>query len=814
VKVTKFRHSRTTQAGRGTSLLAIHVIGALGAAAAYADQTRTPGTQDAQPAVDTSTVALQEITVTARRREETLQSVPVAATVLGGQDLAQQNIRDLGEIDAHSPNMAFVGDSVGQGGTADFAMPGVTIRGQSGGDGTITSETAVGLYVDGVYIPRSNANFLDILDLERIEVLRGPQGTLFGRNTTGGAINLITRNPVPRTEGSVTVTAGSHGRRNMSATFNAPLAGDALAVRASIATEELADGVAKNFTTGRDDGTEDKTMARLSLLWRPASNVEVIVKGDWMEADNRPVPLQTASGVPGGTADQMIQLATGGTQGILDFVDSDFYSTYADHDVIHETKLKGLMSQITADFGAASVRLISAKRWHETYFKSDVDGTPFVVFHTDSRIRQQQHSQELHIFGTALDGALDWLTGVYYFEESATDDTVTNSLELFNPRNPSVDHRVADNESQSAFVHFSYDLPWIDRLGFFAGARYTEDRKKYASNGPRLGEYATEADALAVAPAGTFVVQAPDGTWNICNIPPNLTDTPGVCRSSFTDKFDAWSYNVGFDYQLLESGSHNAMGYLSFARGFRSGGRNTRAAGPGFPRYEPEYVRSYEVGVKASWFDRRLQTNLAVFLQDFTNVQQTAIIIQDGRAFSVVENAAEATIRGAELEVAAIPVRDLARPGDRVRLQLTAGYTDAEYDEFTDFGGPGNTLRDRSDEPYRFTPEWTYSIGAVYETPTQKGMFSARADWMWRDRVYFATTRDMPSLIQGGYGLLNARLSLSFDDPNVEISLWGKNLTDKEYKAAALDFGALGYTLYAPGSPRMWGADIVWHFGN
>lgn len=830
---------------------------------------------------------IEEIVVTARKREESLQTVPVAVTAFSSEELTGQISRDLADLSNLIPNFTGTGN----------------IRGLQDNIGLVTGDAAVGLYLDGAYLARSENRSVPIVAIERTEVLRGPQGTLFGRNTTGGAINIITKKPHGEFAGSAEFLVGNFGRNDYTVDLNLPLMGDELAARLTYESRNRS-GVENNLTTGQEVGQDDRNAFFGSVLWNPSDDLEVIVRGDWRTINNGNTRhnLTGFTGVteivggpnPGsanlskaildlsdGTSDAIFGpgavcpgtggfcfLGLGSSPGLIlidylggsptpdDFIvdfykDGKFGELHGNENEFLKREEWGVNFTATYDIdGNMGTKFIASYRDMNSENNQDIDGLPVTILQADLVEAQTQFQAEWQIYGTneIFGFNTEWIGGAYYFKEHGDDDSFSNALVGFNPFNPRFITGEANNNSVAGFGSLDIDL--MEDVTLNMGGRYTRDMKQLISRNS-IGAFPSAAAAGGLASAvsvftdagevGSFAFQTDktqfrddlgfeatggnkEGIWTICavNNSSDVLDTPGVCEATFRDKFDAFTWNFGLDWQAIDTADSSLLGYFNYSRGYRSGGQNLRDVF-GDNAFLPEYVRSYEVGIKSDWFGGNLRVNLAAFDLDYQNIQVTTIVNTAGGLSQLTGNAATATIRGFEGEVTAVPLPDTI---SGLTLRGTVGYQDAAYDDFPDrqpaidglpFHPVNNplVLIDRTDEPFTSTPEWNYSLSGIYNHSLDIGDLTLRADWSWNDVIHRSNTSRDVNLTSGkAYGLLNARAALQLLDPNLELALWCKNCTDKLYKSGAISFvNNLGPILSTRGELRTFGGEITWRFG-
>jgi iron complex outermembrane receptor protein len=753
---------------------------------------------------------IEEVIVTAQRREQYLQDTPVSVTVLSGEDLTSRMAGNLANVGDFVPNLDF--STATQSSRSSFVSA-VFIRGVGQTDFIVTSDPAVGIYVDGIYYGRTTGGVVDLLDIARVEVLRGPQGTLFGKNTIGGALNVVSEEPDEEFGGVAELTYGRFDLVKFRGTVNVPLA-DNLFGRVAISTKN-SNGYGKqlDFATGEETaklGKDDSIAGRARLRWLPTDSMEANLAFDYTRVREPQVPddiqaINPAAGLMG-LWNALVGFPSGQPYTPA-YLTPDDYTSYATGPNISELDLWGASLTLDWELGPHHLKSITAYRDMESLFSNDGDGSPTRNLGSDGvDLDQDQFSQELQLFGKSFDDRLDWLAGLYYFEESALEITsayvnpgIFQALEALpvligptgplgpcppppvvatlptpgplgcagNPNNIPLDldfHGTNDIEvtSYSAFGHANFAL--TDRWGVTAGLRYTHEEKTHDLEYMRLNS------GFIIAPAGTRT----KNSW------------------------DAWTPKAGLEFRPTD----NLMLYGSVSRGFRSGGFNGR---PFFREsvlaYDPEYLWSYELGVKSDWFDRRLVANASVFFNDYTDVQLTSNrATADGNVAIFTENGGEAEFKGFEIELQ-------ARPIERLDLIAGIGYVDAEFTKLN----PGVTVT--LDTVFPKAPKWDGNFSAQYTLPAGNiGTLSLRGDYAYRSR-YYNDTANTPGLVQDAFGLVNARIALEGSSQAWELAVFGTNLTDEHYITGGVGgLAAIGFNEVQYARPREWGVALTYRF--
>lgn len=699
---------------------------------------------------------IEEVVVTSRRREENLQDVPVSVQAFTASNLQMRSLDSLTAVGQNTPNLTF-GEQAQSGSSASV----VYIRGVGQADTLAAFDPGVGIYVDGVYLGRMTANDLDMMDIERIEVLRGPQGTLFGKNTNGGAISIVNKKPdvsADGVSGRFEVTGGSRNRRDAVANANIPLSRDVAALQVAVARRSQ-DGYSTRVD-GEQQADKDRWNGRIALLLKPSEDFEVLWNADVSSFNQgssayRLVAVREDSVVP-----TIYAAFTNARYDNRWVSNSDYFSNGTGPNV-NDGKLWGTSLTLTWDREWATVKSITSYRHSDIDSQIDPDGSPNTVLDVLESVRQHQFSQELQLTGEAFDDRLKWVTGLYYFNESALDKNDFNvALEFFGGAANFNQYLDIENISYALYSQGTYEL--TDKLNLTVGARGTYESKQVKRE-----------------QAGQQTV-APSGNW-----------------TSFLPR-------VGLDYRW----SDELMTYVSAAQGNKSGGFNGRAASVAeFNRFDPEKVWTYEVGMRSDWLDRRVRLNATLFYSRYSDMQiqlnasVTDPVTGQPVPFTIVGNIPSTEIKGAEVELTVVPVAGL-------ELGANAGLADGKYKRLIP-GAPVTT-----DDEFLNTPKVSYTLSAQYAADIGSSTLTGRIDYSHKSLIeYDYGNSDLVD--QPAYGLLNARLTLGVANTGLSFSLFGLNLTDEHYALAGHDDhqgGTLGFVLQQMGAPREWGLSAQYKF--
>ncbi|GAB7554262.1 TonB-dependent receptor [Novosphingobium sp. 11B] len=709
--------------------------------------------QDSAPAAQAAAEG-GDIIVTARRREERLVDVPIAVSSFSGDQLAKSGAVDITEIANVSPNVTLE-PSRGTNSTLS-----AFIRGVGQQDPVSGFEQGVGIYLDDVYLNRPQAAVLDIYDVERIEVLRGPQGTLYGRNTIGGAVKYVTKQLPQEFSFKVKGTYGSYDQADLIATASAPVS-DLIRVGGSVARLSRG-GFGKNLTTGQDNYNKDIWAGRASVdIGGYGEPVLIRISGDY---------TKDKSNARGGH-----RLIPGYVSGapVLD----DVYDTRGGlNDPRQVVEAYGLAINATAELtDALTFRSISSWRKDNSASPIDFDALPAVDVDVPAYYRNEQISQEVQLLWDD-GGMVQGLLGAYYLTAKADTDfdvrlfTALNGLTAFTRAN-------VDTNTFAIFGDFTFDF--TEQLSLAVGGRYTWDERKaqilrqnYLGGGsPVFGG----AGVPLGAPSTNFSGKA---------------------------KFDKFTPRASLSFKPTPD--HNI--YASYSQGFKGGGFDPRGVGvnapaatPGAPTdaeiadylsFQPETVDSYEVGYKGNFFGGGLYIAAAGFYMDYKDVQipgSAGCTVGGLPTFcGVITNAGKARFKGFELEANARLGRDLMSSGDRLSLSGALGYIDAQYKEY--IANIASTPTDVAQyRKVQNTPKWTASGTLAYSTPVGGGDLDLSTTYSYRSKVYQFEIPN-PYLDQKGFGLVDASLVYTAPGGRWSLGVHGKNLFDKRYKTSGYTF--------------------------
>ena len=766
--------------------------------------------QGAPPLQTDSGVKLQEVVVTARRQVENLQTTPVSVTAVSGQALDKLNITSLDKISQLVPNLSIVQSSGGLGGNTAF------IRGIGSSEPLLTTDSGVGQYIDGVYLGRIIGNNLDLVDVARVEVLRGPQGTLFGRNTTGGAVNVVTREPGNRFSVDEKVQYGSFNDWSTRTRIDTGELGNT-GLKASLAyLHHDRDGYvdSPNTRSSHDPGAID-TNAVFAKLHGSWDKLTLDITGDFDHDRGEREPFEIKAPYPAAAAyfsqspsfgGQPFQTPSGLDRN-YDYQDVGIQrnetsgaAATVQYQVIPQLALKSISSyrRFWASLPTNYTSALQGLVLNPTTFGVSVQ--PVSPFLAGQKVSQHQISQEFQALGKT--DRFSYVGGIYLFEEHVA-ETNTNYFTLalptsqlgFPPGSPAYVglnygqflQYSGDSSSAAAYGQVTYKPPILsDKLSITGGLRYTVDRKTLYQPGipvagPVSGSFAT--------------INASDSDLTL----------PAEASRDGRVEFHNLSYAATLDYQW----THNILTYGRYSTGYKSGGFDARAGentavGTSYPfTYSPEKATAYEIGIKNELFDHRLRANADVFYTKYDGLQIP--VYTGGNGFTPNANA---HYEGAEVELQAIPIQHLT-------LEASLGYTDAIYDQFTLLNpttGLVSNYANSSKFPY--VPRYTVHAGAQYDfAPMEFGQLSLRSDYAFTsERYFFANTLLNPmnnDIKDPGQNLLSARIILSdvkVDGVPVQFEGFVENLLNQDLLDSAIDFGSsIGIAGASYGQPRHFG---------
>jgi iron complex outermembrane receptor protein len=735
-----------------------------------------------------------EIVVTAQFRSQNLQDTPLAISAFDASALEAKNFETITDLTNSAPNVVMTpsGSTYGPGAT-------IFIRGVGQADSNFAFEPGVGLYVDDVYYGAVFGSQLDLLDLDRVEILRGPQGTLAGKNSIGGAVKMYTREP--GSGGSfLEATIGSRDRIDIRGVADFTIVPDRLYARVSGVTRHQdgylqrydfgcrnpgnSAGVQSTAASGGDcvvgtEGGKDYSAGRLALLWTPNDTIEVNLAAGMLVDNSEPaatklIALAVPPAAAGGTFDQSIFLTPAEEySNYATYITPPFTDQAGPHPatiwpVDNRLRAWDVAGSLDVELGEdLALTVISAYRHLEGRYSTDFDATPLGINTSTFTNSHKQFTQEARLNGSSFSNFLDWTVGAYYYKATS----YIEGADIIAPAAPfrSVfysDDRIP-SRSISGFVHGVFNL--TDALRLTAGLRYTDDEKTYFFR--RLNPFDTSQPSYTAQSA----INGAEG--------------------SFTG--DRWDYRINLSYDITA----DVMAYGQVSTGYRGGGVNPRPfVSQQVVPFEPETLTAYEGGLKTTFFDRALRLNIAGFVNDYKDIifNNNAPTVIDGVIISpqnsTPTNAGDARLQGFEVEATVQPL-------DGLTIDSSVSYLDFELKEIGAQGGtfPGITLA--SEAPY--ITEWKANAGIQYQAELgDYGTLTPRLDLSYQS-PFFNNIDNNPLGLVDGFTLLNARLAWETEEGDWGAVLSVTNLTDKFYYANKIRL-PIGITTGQVAEPRQW----------
>ncbi|MFK8048756.1 MAG: TonB-dependent receptor [Halioglobus sp.] len=724
----------------------------------------------------TNTAAqLEEVLVTAQKREQSLQDTPIAITAFDKAAIDTRGISDIQDLARFAPNVQIAESPAGSSGVT------IAIRGASTINPAITWEPVVGLYLDGVFLGKNLGGIFDIAELERIEVLRGPQGTLYGKNTVGGAINMITRLPSGEFGGQADLSVGNEGRAQGKLRIDTGSLGGFRASLAYLKSER--DGFYDNVDSDPFGGQNpfvnprssdefnnlDSEVWRIDAVLDVSENFSARYVYDHSERNQEPSKGQLTDvnpfafeGFGVGFLAPQLDLFTVSESDNASSISNDF-AQFENSETDGHALFLDYDAGTWGALGEVQLKSITSLRELDYEDSVDIDGSPIDFFHSGRDIEYEQFSQEFQMLGNTDN--VSYVLGLYYFEEEAD---VINPITFFglfgSPAD--VNEYGIDGESLALYGQAEWRPASMERLAITFGLRYTEEDKDQ------------------------YIVH------------PNASGTGFTFSEEDSDSWNNTSGSLIVAYDLADD--INLYGKVS--QGWKSGGFNGEApTGDAFLEgYDAEEVVSFEAGIKSRFADNKVQLNAAVFYNDISDLQVSVFLEGAGAAASNVANAGEATFQGVELELA-------WQLTDAIVMSANYGYLDAEYDEFIE---NGVDVKDAKDVPY--APENTFSLALDWSFGSvASGDLDLHVNWNYNDDYvpYINPDQNATSQIEN-YDVLNASLTLSEiavgSSATLQFSVWGKNITDEEYRQNTIPFGL--WTISYFGEPATYGFDARLNF--
>jgi iron complex outermembrane receptor protein len=779
-------------------LLGCTMLAGGAAGQAWAAEAQPAAGAPAAPAANAAnaTPVLGEIVVTARRRAENIQNVPASVTAFSGTSLQQLNVRNSYDLVRVTPSLNV---NISAGGGQSQAQ--YTIRGQRQGDTPPSLDPSVGTYVGDIVMQRPFGFGQMMFDLQNVQVLKGPQGTLFGRNTTGGAIILQPNTPTDDHEAMIHGQLGNYRLGEIDGFVNIPF-NDKVALRVA-AQHTYRDGYIKDIGTGQHDESENETGVRVSLRLRPIEGLENLTVANYVSRRTNgsgfrlfALPTTSPAGAIYGAAGQQT----------LAFMNSlPWNETFSNHSGFSQTKTYTVANTTTWQVNEnITLKNILGYVNYQSPFFDDIDGSPLPILAYGLQQNGRQETEEFQVLGKGHN--YNWIAGAYYFREnvfyeSDTPDELNPILigELIPQSIAEQDH----NYSKSLFASGTYDFSdFIPGISVTAGGRYTWDtRQSQFGTTYAVGFVPGQATGNPLVPVsgGQFCGFAGSG----------VQFDPTTCRTNGKIDFSKFTYNVDIDYKI----SPDKMIYVAHRLGYRTGGWSTRAINEFGLTFAPETVGDYEIGAKLDWHfgDMFLRTNVAGFYQKYTNIQRLVpAVFPNGATTAINQNAASAKINGAEGDFTFVPTRWFTLSGFFSQTQPT-------YNKFLILTPAGQTVDVTNTAPFAGFPRTTYGLtGRVtLPTPEELGEVVVQANW-YHQSGYIA--QDSSAVEPGGttpaYGLLNLRLEWNrvMNRP-LDLALFANNALNNHYDLMRYALiNEIGFNSRIVGAPAMYGIEASYHF--
>ncbi len=717
---------------------------------------------------------LEEIVVTAQKREQRLQEVGIAMTAYGADEIRNFGFKEAIDAAAVAPNVTAL-NTLGNN-SANFVIRGIGLN-----DIAPNNSSPTAVHVDDVYYGFGVMLNFALFDIQRVEVLRGPQGTLYGRNTTAGAVSFFSNKPRPEFEANVRASYGNYENATVESFVNVPLS-PTVAARVSGIARRQTDGPWYNRTFDEHHGEVDRYGWRGQLNFQPSDELEINlnVHGGRDQSDLHHFAAAVSGNGSGGFCDAYfrgpLQGAESGCVGFLGEreTDTDPFTTAAGQRPILD--LRGLGAVVKVDWRTDSGTLtsISGVERYDRFVAEDADGFAQQIVDDYYENEIAQYSQEIRYAADALNGALNWIVGGYWGKDSL--DVPRHEAKSFFARGIGVNSIYEQNgETAAAFMHG--DWRFAPQWSVNAGVRYTWEQRDFSG-----------------------------GTW-VTNGDPNPNTSPSIpvvraAQRSDSKDFSAVSGKLGLDYFVAD----DVMLYALASKGFKSGGYNGNLAfaDGGITQFDQEILYDYEIGAKTSWLGGSLIWNSAAFYYDYRDVQLLGnfeVIGPGGLAANLItlENLADAKVRGVETEM-------WWRPGAGLDLRLSVGWLDSEIID----PNPGNEAL--AGNELANSPTWTLGGLAKYERPLSVSLRGlVQLDFSYKDD-YFASISNAPVVALDNYIVTNGRIAVGADDGRWEVALWGKNLLDEEYAVYAVDLASTRRVLQHYGYPRTYGVEFQYRW--
>jgi len=738
---------------------------------------------------------IETVTVTARKTAENIQKIPVAVTAISPTDIKQASIRTAQDVKFLTPGLQ-ANQNAYDDQNVEFKIRGIY-------NSVATLESPIGVYIDGVYQPMIFGLNSSLFDISQIEIDKGPQGTLYGKNSIGGVVNIETQKPeLDILDGYASVDAGAypaqgvHGyTASMLGEMNFPIVPGKISGRVDFDYDYSSgwgdDGLGKQFNTRND------VYGRAQFIYQARSNLQFILSGNISDLNSSGSPVIVARVLPNSVAatDLSFELGISQAQAVAimsrDTTSGNFYDTQGTAFGPFVTHAAGASLTGVWDINEdLHLKSISAYSTLQRYSSEDYDGTPYPIVQPNTGSAFDFLSQEFDLNGKSFGDSLDWIGGLFASGYHITDGSNPNFYNIGNAILPvllgdqaSVDQHYEDVDSLGAFVHGNYHV--TDALALSGGIRWSQDATNFQ-----------DADRTIQDPSGTVVA---------CAAAAYGATLPNCYANIGSRTFTGISYDVAANYQFTD----DIMAYATTRRGYKDGGWNFAGS---IGSFAPEFATDYEIGLKSEWWDKRVLFNTDAYWTNYEDIQRTvAVVLPNGQEGNETINAASAVIKGVESELRVLPA-------DGLELGATYTYTDPQYTKFEQEISPG-VYQDLSKSAWEVARHVVTLHGMYTESLSSGDALTYRADWVWQSSMVLAQNSILPEsetfYKQSPYGLVNARITYTLSNSNTEIALYAKNLLDKQYNTTAVSFeSSLGYGVRFPGEPRFVGVELTKHFGD
>jgi len=731
---------------------------------------------------DTSSVQhsaiLEELIVTAQRREQSIQDVPISVSVITDKFMSDNDVRSLQDLNGTIPGFYATG-------SVNYGAAPLSIRGIGGanGGGNFFNDEPVAVYVDDVYISRLSFSTADLIDVESIQVLRGPQGTLYGRNSTAGALLLRTARPTEEFEGHAKLGFAEHGETRLSGAVSGSLS-EKLQARLAVGYSDR-DGFGNNTFDGSNIGGSDETTGRLSLRYTPSDTFSADLILETQDRSASPATVALANVAPLTPSTPFVARSD-----LDSLFDSNSFSL--NDPSSNESDRSSATLLLNWQLGSLTLDSVTAYRSYELDGAQDSDGTEFTLFNNNGLLDSDQFSQEIRLSSDASD-SFSWVVGAFFLTEEVIQDfTINNFQGLFGAGTSATVNATQDTDAYAVFADVTWNV--TENLELLFGARYSDETKDFSN---ALNVRTIRSSIPLPIPFGPF----PPGA----QIPGGIPVAPPGSFSQ-EESFDDFTPRVVLNYRFNDTVS----GYASYSQSFKSGGFNSFGLTPAF---ENEEIDAFEVGFKSTLANGRATLNGSIFSYDYTNLQVRLPVPTGGVN---ILNAGEAEVQGAELELA-------WQVSDRLKINANAAFLDTELEEFLTqeipedlrflIGAPiplnsvnaaGNELTRAPDVQYYLSADYDFSLSANLNA-------NVLVNYRFQDDVFFLeTNQNTDTFRSDSSDEVGIRFTIRPVSEAWELGIFGQNITDERTITQVTALG--GHPNAAISEPSKWGIDFKLNF--